>query len=121
MPNQQAFTVTLAVGRGGTVAVSYSDFRRNDAGAPLLTDRWLVRCRPQAADCASKGATWREARLTPASFDMRRAPRIPDESSPRGYFLGEQTGLVAAGSGFAAAWAAPDAPGSAAVHAVTVR
>ncbi|WP_210592142.1 sialidase family protein [Streptomyces sp. GESEQ-35] len=121
MPNQQAFTVALAVGRGGTVAVSYSDFRRNDTGAPLLTDRWLVRCSPQAADCASKGATWRETRLTPISFDMRQAPRIPDEASPRGYFLGEQTGLIANRSGFAAAWAAPDEPGSAAVHAVTVR
>ncbi|MEV1081268.1 sialidase family protein [Streptomyces sp. NPDC050211] len=119
--NQQAFTVTLAVGRGGTVAVSYSDFRRNDAGTSLLTDRWLVRCSPQAADCASDRATWRETRLTPTSFDMRRAPRIPDEASPRGYFLGEQMGLVADKGGFMAAWAAPDTPGRAAVHAVRVR
>lgn len=39
LPDQQAFTVSLEVGRDGTVAVSYSDFRHNDAGTPLLTDR----------------------------------------------------------------------------------
>ncbi|MGC9542474.1 sialidase family protein [Streptomyces sp. UG1] len=120
VPNQQSFTVTLAVGHDGTLAVSHFDFRRNDTGAPLLTDRWLVRCRPHARDCASDRATWRETRLTPASFDMRQAPRIPDEASPRGYFLGEQMGLVARTGGFTAAWAAPDTPGSAAIHAVTV-
>ena len=52
---------------------------------------------------------------------MRQAPRIPDEASPRGYFLGEQMGLVTRSGGFTAVWAAPDTPGSAAVHAVTVR
>ncbi len=120
-PNQQAFTVSLEVGRDGTVGVAHSDFRHNDAGAPLLTDRWLVRCRPQPADCASGRATWRETRLTPVSFDMRRAPRIPDEASPRGYFLGEQMGLVATGHRFTAAWAMPDAPGRAAVHSSSPR
>ncbi|MDQ0954861.1 hypothetical protein QFZ24_008784 [Streptomyces phaeochromogenes] len=117
--NQQAFTVALAVDDDGTVAVSHSDFRHNDSGEALLTDRWLVRCRPQSADCTSDAATWRETRLTPTSFDMRRAPRIPDEASPRGYFLGERMGLVATGRGFTAAWAVPDAPGRAAVHAST--
>ncbi|MGW0822847.1 hypothetical protein [Streptomyces sp. NPDC002845] len=121
VPNQQTFTVTLAVGRDGTVAVSYSDFRHDDTGVPLLTDRWPERCRPQRSAGASDRVTWRETRLAPASYDMRQAPRIPDEASPRGYFLGEQTGLVATGHGFTSAWAEPDAPGRAAVHATTVR
>ncbi|MQY10017.1 hypothetical protein SRB5_01210 [Streptomyces sp. RB5] len=121
VPNQQAFTVTLAMSQDGTLGVSYSDFRHNDAAAPLLTDRWLARCRPRPDDCASPGATWHETRLTPEPFDMRRAPRIPDAASPRGYFLGEQMGLAARSGGFTAVWAAPDAPGSAAVHTVTVR
>ncbi|MEV6996222.1 sialidase family protein [Streptomyces sp. NPDC093982] len=121
VPNQQAFTVTLAVGRDGTVAVAHSDFRHNDEGTPLLTDRWLARCRPKPVDCGSGRATWRETRLTPISFDMRKAPRIPDEASPRGYFLGEQMGLAATGRGFTAVWAKPDAPGRAAVYASVVR
>ncbi|ANS62362.1 BNR/Asp-box repeat-containing protein [Streptomyces lincolnensis] len=121
LPNQQAFTVALDVAGDGTVGVSYTDFRHNDAGTPLLTDRWLARCRPQQSDCAGSSATWRETRLTPTPFDMRRAPRIPDEASPRGYFLGEQMGLVATGHRFTAAWAVPDAPGRAAVHSSTPR
>ncbi|MFV2178259.1 sialidase family protein [Actinomadura sp. LOL_016] len=120
--NRQTFTVSLAVGHRGTVAVSYSDFRHNDAAAPLRTDRWLATCRPtRTASCADGTARWRETRLTATSFDMRRAPRIPDEASPRGYFLGEQAGLVAAGSAFVGAWAEPDAPGRAAAFVRTVR
>ncbi|WP_405573659.1 glycoside hydrolase [Streptomyces sp. NBC_01167] len=125
-PHQQAFTVSLDVARDGTVGVAYSDFRHNDARAPLFTDRWLVRCRPLASAAGGchlptagtdrGSARWKETRLTPESFDMRQAPRIPDASSPRGYFLGEQMGLAATGRGFAAAWAVPDVPGSAAVH-----
>ncbi len=128
---RQSFTVTLDVARDGTVGIAYSDFRHNDAAEPLSTDRWLVRCRPPAtagSDCAGSSlgtdrssARWKETRLTPASFDMRRAPRIPDASSPRGYFLGEQMGLAATDRGFAAAWAVPDAPGRAAIHARSVR
>ncbi|MCZ4512150.1 hypothetical protein O3Q52_29060 [Streptomyces sp. ActVer] len=58
----------------------------------------------------------------PADPDVVRhasAPRIPDEASPRGYFLGERMGLVASGRGFTAAWAVPDAPDRGAVHAST--
>lgn len=125
--NQQSFTVTLDVARNGTVGVSYSDFRHNDERAPLLTDRWLVRCRPLASAAAPVAtgcgdpADWKETRLTPKSFDMRQAPRIPDASSPRGYFLGEQMGLVATDRGFTAAWAAPESPGRAAVYSRPVK
>ncbi|OLT10073.1 hypothetical protein BJF79_04915 [Actinomadura sp. CNU-125] len=122
VPNRQTFTVSLAVGHRGTVAVSYSDFRHNDAAAPLRTDRWLATCRPaRTVPCTDASATWRETRLTGESFDMREAPRIPDEASPRGYFLGERMGLVAAGRTFAVAWAVPDAPGRAAAFVRTVR
>ncbi|GAA2636350.1 sialidase family protein [Actinomadura fulvescens] len=111
--NQQAFTVSAEVGRDGTLAVSYSDFRHNDPDVPLLTDRWLAHC---MALCTSPAAKWREKRLTTSSFDMRQAPRIPDASSPRGFFLGEQMGLVATRHGFASAWAAPDSPNRAAAY-----
>jgi hypothetical protein len=117
--NQQAFTVSLDVARDGTLAVSHSDFRHNDAGAPLFTDRWLLRCHPQPGGCADPSALWRETRLTPDSFDMRQAPRIPDEASPRGYFLGEQMGLIASGHRFASVWAQPAEPGTAVVRATT--
>lgn len=118
--NQQAFTVTVDVAGDGTVGVSHSDFRHNDGAAPLLTDRWLVRCRPRAAATCYDSTPWKETRLTPRSFDMRQAPRIPDASSPRGYFLGEQMGLAAGRRGFTAAWAAPDSPGSAAIYTRSV-
>lgn len=119
--NQQTFTVSVAVGRDGTLAVSYSDFRHNDSGTPLLTDRWLARCRPAPGNsCTNPTAKWRENRLTDTSFDMRQAPRIPDASSPRGFFLGEQMGLVATGRGFTSTWATPDAPGSAAAYVRTI-
>ncbi|MBE1537670.1 sialidase family protein [Actinomadura algeriensis] len=122
VPNRQTFTVSVEVGHRGTVAVSYSDFRHNDAAAPLRTDRWLATCRPaRTGSCADATAAWRETRLTGTSFDMREAPRIPDEASPRGYFLGEQAGLVAAGRAFVSAWAEPDAPGRAAAFVRTVR
>ncbi|MFC5753745.1 sialidase family protein [Actinomadura rugatobispora] len=118
--DQQAFTVSAAVGRDGTLAVSYSDFRHNGPGTPLLTDRWLARCRPvPGVPCTGPTAKWRENRLTTRSFDMRRAPRIPDASSPRGFFVGEQMGLVATGHGFTSTWSAPDAPACAAAHVRT--
>jgi hypothetical protein len=120
--DQQAFTVSVEAGRDGTVAVSYSDFRHNDPGTPLLTDRWLARCRPlPGAPCTAPSAKWRESRVTAESFDMRQAPRIPDATSPRGFFLGEQMGLVATGGGFTSAYAVPDVPGRAAAHVRTTR
>ncbi|MFI0446896.1 sialidase family protein [Actinomadura sp. 6N118] len=120
-PNQQTFTVSVETGRDGTVAVAYSDFRHNDTGTPLLTDRWLALCSPQPRSCAEPAAKWRETRLTPASFDMRQAPRIPDATSERGFFLGEQMGLVANGRGFTTTWATPDVPGRAAAYATNRR
>ncbi|GHB32638.1 hypothetical protein GCM10010306_027440 [Streptomyces umbrinus] len=62
--------------------------------------------------CEGKPAAGRPRRVL-------RAPRIPEEASPRGYFLGERMGLVATGRGFTAAWAVPEVPGRAAVHVST--
>ena len=45
--NQQAFTPSVDVAADGTVAVTYYDFRNNDAAAPLWTDYWIVHCHPQ--------------------------------------------------------------------------
>jgi hypothetical protein len=91
--DQQAFTPSVAVAADGTVTVSYYDFRYNtpDPGT-LLTDYFAVHCH---ANCAS-AASWmgNETRITPASFDIRRAPYA------RGYFLGDYMGLDTAGNDF---------------------
>jgi hypothetical protein len=120
--DQQVFSVSLAVAPDGTLAVSHFDFRHNDARRPLLTDRWLVRCHPAPgpSGCVGEAARWRETRLTARSFDMRKAPVIPDAASPRGFFLGERMGLTASGGGFVTAWAQPQGRGRAAVHARAV-
>jgi len=73
--NQQAFTPSVEVAADGTVAVSYFDLRHNDPAAPLLSDRWLVRCHPSAkAACTTSAAFGGEVRLTDASFDLRQSP-----------------------------------------------
>jgi hypothetical protein len=93
--DQQAFTPAVAVAGDGTVTVSYYDFRNNTpAPASLDTDYFAVHCH---ANCANP-ASWagNETRITPASFDIRKAPYA------RGYFLGDYMGLDAAGRDFMA-------------------
>lgn len=69
--DQQAFTPSVEVAADGVVAVNYSDLRHSDPDAPLLTDRWLVGCRPTAeAACMTAAAFGREVRLTDVSFDL---------------------------------------------------
>jgi len=91
--DQQAFTPSVAVAADGTVTVAYYDFRNNtpDPGS-LLTDYFAVHCH---SGCASP-ASWvgNETRITPVSFDIRKAPYA------RGYFLGDYMGLDAAGNDF---------------------
>jgi len=91
--DQQAFTPSVAVAADGTVTVAYYDFRHNtpDPGS-LLTDYFAVHCH---SGCASP-ASWvgNETRITPVSFDIRKAPYA------RGYFLGDYMGLDAAGNDF---------------------
>ena len=97
--NQQAFTPSVHVSENGTVGVTYYDFRNNMTDAATLpTDYWIVHCH---ADCSS-GSSWvDEARLTDASFDMRKAPNAG------GFFTGDYEGLTAVGDRFGAFFSAP--------------
>jgi hypothetical protein len=91
--DRQAFTPAVHVSDDGTVTVTYYDFRNNTASpAALETDHFAVHCH---ADCANP-ASWvgNENRLTPVSFDIRKAPYA------RGYFLGDYMGLASAENDF---------------------
>jgi len=93
--DQQAFTPSVDVASDGTVTVSYYDFRNNTSSpAALETDYFAVHCHTGCASPA--GWAGNERRITPASFDIRRAPYA------RGYFLGDYMGLASAGSDFLA-------------------
>jgi hypothetical protein len=118
--NQQAFAPNLAVAADGTVGVSYFDFRHNDAGAALWTDRWLVGCHPAATLACPGPGVWAEARLTPTSFDIRQAHRLT-EAGPPGFFLGDYMGLTSIGRGFLAVFAQPHDHDPASVFAATTR
>jgi BNR repeat-like domain len=96
--DQQAFTPSIAVNRAGTVAVTYYDFRNNDASPGLPTDYWLVHASGNFTNPASWTAD--EKRLTDTSFNMENAP-----PTSRGFFLGDYEGLAAAGNNFYALFA----------------
>jgi len=86
-PQTQAFTAAVTVGENGTVAVSYYDFRKDNADPTvLLTNYWL-------ATSANGGAAWHEQSLSD-SFDMRTAPVAG------GFFVGDYEGLDHAGEAF---------------------
>jgi hypothetical protein len=125
--DQQAFTPIVAVNSDGTVAVTYYDFRNNDASPGLLTDYWLVHASSNFANPSSW--TTGELRMTNTSFDMEKAA-----PTSRGYFLGDYQGLAAAGQDFYALFAQansttdpsniffrdpPPAPGAMESHHVT--
>jgi hypothetical protein len=76
------------------VAVTYYDFRNNDASAGVPTDYWIVHCH---AACTSPTSWTAESRLTQTSFDMEQAPAA---RGPFGYFLGEYEGLTNIGNLF---------------------
>ncbi len=94
--DQQAFVAGVHVTPNGTVAVTYYDFRNNDANPGVPTDHWIVHCH---SDCTS-AASWtgNENRLTTTSFDIEQAPAA---RGPFGYFLGEYEGLTNIGNAFA--------------------
>jgi hypothetical protein len=92
--NEQAFVPAVRVAADGTVAVTYYDFRNNDASGGVPTDYWIVHCHAACSSAASWGA---EARLSPASFDLEQAPIARGTS---GYFLGDYEGLVNNGNRF---------------------
>jgi hypothetical protein len=75
----------------GTIGVSYYDLRNDTRAGPLLTDYFLARS-------AEGGATWRETRLTDASFDMTLAPQAG------GFFVGDYMGLATISDRFVSAF-----------------
>ena len=94
--NRQAFTPTVRVAADGTIGVTYYDFRNNtDDKATLPTDYFIVHCHPSLTVTCTDPAQWvSETRLTPSSFDMRKAPVA------RGFFLGDYMGLATDGTRF---------------------
>jgi hypothetical protein len=93
--DQQAFTPSVHVGGDGTIGVTYYDFRNNTAADGILgTDQFAVHCHAASEDCASAASWDEETRITPTTFDMRRAPFA------RGYFAGDYVGLAADGNDF---------------------
>lgn len=92
--NQQAFVPNIKVAADGTVAVTYYDFRNNDANPGVPTDYWIVHCHSNCSDASNWGS---EARLSPSSFDIEQAPAA---RGPFGYFLGEYQGLTSVGNNF---------------------
>jgi hypothetical protein len=119
-PNQQAFAPNLAVAADGTLGVSYFDFRHNDDGADLPTDRWLVRCDPTANPACTGLDARAETRLTATSFDMRQAHLLTSVGPP-GFFLGDYMGLTSTGRDFLAVFAQPHDNDPASVFAATAR
>jgi hypothetical protein len=93
--NQQAFVPAVHVSADGTVAVTYYDFRNNDANPGVPTDYWIVHCHASCTDPASWSGN--ENRLTTSSFDIEQAPAA---RGPFGYFLGEYQGLTNIGNRF---------------------
>jgi hypothetical protein len=95
--NQQAFVPAVHVAADGTVAVTYYDFRNNDANPGVPTDYWIVHCHTATVDC-SNAANWGdEARLSSTSFDIEQAPAA---RGPFGFFLGDYEGLTSRGNTF---------------------
>jgi hypothetical protein len=88
-PTGAAFTAAVDVNAGGAVGVTYYDFRHDTRTTrTALTDYWIR--------TSTDGAvTWKPSqRVTPMSFDMKKAPRA------RGYFVGDYEGLDHAGDIF---------------------
>ena len=100
--DRQAFNPTIQIAGDGTLAVSYYDFRFNDAAPGVPTDAWVAFCRPGRAPsaCTDPSRWGGEVRLTDHSFDLERAPLAEG-----GYFLGDYEGLGTAGRSFFAFFA----------------
>jgi Neuraminidase (sialidase) len=87
-PDIQAFTPSVEALADGTIAVTHYDLRFNTPDpATLPTDYWFLHSH-------DGGATWTEARVTPTSFDHKKAPFAG------GLFLGDYVGLATAGGQF---------------------
>jgi hypothetical protein len=95
--DQQAFVPSVHVADDGTVAVTYYDFRNNDANSGVPTDYWIVHCHAATVDCSNASNWGDEARLSSASFDIEQAPAA---RGPFGFFLGDYEGLSSIGNTF---------------------
>lgn len=98
-PNRQVILPAVHVLADGTVGVAYLDFRNNGDGDPLETDAFLASCSGTA--CA-RGDGWSEARMTPKSFDLHRAPVT------QGRFIGDYIGLAGDDNDFLALFGVVD-------------
>jgi hypothetical protein len=91
-PGIDAMLPTIAVNSTGVVGVSYYDFRLNTSTDGIAaTDVWLTRC---SSSCAIAGNWSADTRVTPASFDMSKAPEA------RGQFIGDYMGMTTSGTAF---------------------
>lgn len=99
---EAAFIPTVAVAADGTVAVTYYDFRNDDATGELV-DQFVVFCNARTEDCSKQKNWGREARLTDDSFDIRDAPTVG-----AGEFLGDYAGLAQRGNGVVPAFGIAD-------------
>jgi hypothetical protein len=93
-PSVWAFTPQVHVRADGVIGVTYYDLRSDTSDGPLLTDFWLAR--------SSDGMNWNETHIAGA-FDLTVAPQAG------GYFLGDYTGLVSAGTTFLSLYARTNA------------
>jgi len=98
VPATQAFTPSVAVAAGGTVGVTYYDFRNNTPTPGLPTDYWFVHCHAATQDCTNP-SNWSSEAHVAGPFDMETAP------DAGGYFLGDYEGLARAGNSFVAFFA----------------
>jgi len=99
--NRQAFVPSVEINSEGRIAVTYYDFRRNDARSGALTDHWAITCDASKVDCTDASQWSGEIRLTKKSFDILRAPL-----TTAGFFIGDYVGLAAAGNEFVALFSA---------------
>jgi hypothetical protein len=101
--NQQAWLPSVKVAADGTVAVTYYDFRNNDAKPGLPTDYWAVFGKPTTPTALTDPANWgNELRLTDRSFDLEKTLFQGEGDTVPGLFLGDYEGLKAVGNDFVA-------------------
>jgi hypothetical protein len=101
--DRSAFIPSIAVAADGTVAVSYYDFRFNDANPGLPTDYWAVLGTPaEGKELADPRAWGAEQRLTDHSSDMELSDTIDGHLIGDVLFVGDYQGLSAVGNDFLA-------------------
>jgi hypothetical protein len=99
--DRSAFIPSIAVAADGTVAVTYYDFRFNDANPGLPTDYWAVLGSPARGRGLADPRAWSdELRLTDHSSDLELTDTIDGHLVGEGLFVGDYQGLSAVGNDF---------------------